>query len=44
MSVNAKAVKLQRIELVDIDSYVNKVFETVGNATSSIAGQTAQKQ
>ena len=39
MSVNAKAVKLQRIELVDIDNYVNKVFQTLGNSTRTILEQ-----
>ena len=45
ISVNAKAVKLQRIELVDVDNYVNRVFDTVGNATRSImTGNTGQRQ
>ena len=44
ISVNAKAVKLKRIELVDVDNYVNRVFDTVGNATRSIAANTAQRQ
>ena len=43
ISVNAKAVKIKRIELVDVDNYVNRVFDTVGNATRSVAGNTVRK-